>query len=271
MTRMPTLFIPHGGGPCFFMAWDPPDTWSAMADYLRRVPLDIGQRPAAIIIVSGHWEEAKITVQSNQAPPLLYDYYGFPEHTYEIEYPAPGSPDLALRVTNLLSANDIECNLNSERGFDHGVFIPLKLAFPDADIPVVQLSLRNNFDPASHIAVGEALAPLRDEGVLILGSGMSYHNMKQLMSNMQSGGGSSDAEAETFDKWLTAAVTEPSHLERNQKLTNWGQAPCAREAHPRAEHLVPLHVVAGAAGEDVGRKMLTDTVLGAVQSAYQFG
>ncbi|WP_339635803.1 class III extradiol ring-cleavage dioxygenase [uncultured Sneathiella sp.] len=271
MSKMPTVFVPHGGGPCFFMDWDPADAWDKMAAYLHRVHVDIGQRPKAIVVVSGHWEEPVITVQSNPTPPLLFDYYGFPEHTYKLEYAAPGSPELASRIKNLLLAKNIQVKTDSRRGFDHGVFIPLKLAFPDADIPIVQLSLRSDLDPAGHIAVGEALQPLRDEGVLIIGSGMSYHNMQKLMRNLRSVASGDEVEAESFDQWLTETIKNPNYLERKEMLADWEKAPFARDAHPTEEHLMPLFVVVGAAGIDTGQRMLKDTVLGAVQSAYQFG
>ena len=174
MSRLPTLFIPHGGGPCFFMNWDPPDTWHRMAEYLRRVPDDVGVRPRALVVISGHWEEKVVTIQNNSAPPLLYDYYGFPESTYQITFPAPGAPEIATRISELLKAAGIECSYDHARGFDHGVFIPLKVAFPKADVPIVQVSLLASMDPAEHIRLGQALAPLRDEGVLIIGSGMSF-------------------------------------------------------------------------------------------------
>ncbi len=189
MSKLPTIFIPHGGGPCFFMDWDPPDTWERMAEYLRSVPGDIGSpAPKALVVISGHWEEPVVTIQNNPAPPLLYDYHGFPPSTYEIKFPAPGAPKVSARVAELLSAADIAWKYDHERGFDHGVFIPLKVAFPQADIPIVQVSLLASMDAAEHIRVGRALAPLRDEGVLIVGSGMTYHNMRTLMASMRRGG-----------------------------------------------------------------------------------
>jgi aromatic ring-opening dioxygenase catalytic subunit (LigB family) len=177
MSRLPTLFIPHGGGPCFFMNWDPPDTWHRMAEYLRRIPEDVGERPKALVVVSGHWEEKVVTIQNNTGAPLLYDYYGFPESTYQITFPAPGAPEIAARISELLTAAGIKCTYDHARGFDHGVFIPLKVTFPKADVPIVQVSLLASMDPAEHIRLGQALAPLRDEGILIIGSGMSYHNI----------------------------------------------------------------------------------------------
>ena len=270
MSKMPTIFIPHGGGPCFFMDWNPADAWDDMAEYLRNVPALIGQKPKAMLVVSGHWEEATVTVQTNPAPGMLFDYHGFPPHTYQLDYPAPGDPDLAARVKGLLENSGIRVKTNPERGFDHGVFIPLMVAFPAADIPIVQLSLRADFDPAAHIGMGEALQPLRDEGVLIVGSGMTYHNIQVMMRNMNSGG-NGHRGGEEFDNWLTDTLTHLDVSQRNVQLANWADAPSARNAHPREEHLIPLHVVVGAAGPDIGKKTLEDTVLGAVESAFQFG
>ena len=272
MSRLPTLFIPHGGGPCFFMNWDPPDTWHRMAEYLRRVPDDVGVRPRALVVISGHWEEKVVTIQNNSAPPLLYDYYGFPESTYQITFPAPGAPEIATRISELLKAAGIECTYDHARGFDHGVFVPLKVAFPKADVPIVQVSLLASMDPAEHIRLGQALAPLRDEGVLIVGSGMSYHNMRTLMSHMLgSNGRAPNVGSRRFDDWLEQLLTRMTPNERVAELTYWDAAPAARDAHPREEHLLPLHVAVGAAGNDPGRRMLKDVAMGAVELAFQFG
>jgi len=270
MSKMPTLFIPHGGGPCFFMEWDPPDAWDQMAAYLRHVSKDVCHRPEAIVLISGHWEEEIVTIQNNPSPPLLFDYYGFPESTYQLEYSAPGSPALAERIAALLTKADVAWRYDSERGFDHGTFIPMKLAFPGADIPIVQISLQVGLDPAEHLVIGKALEPLRDKGILILGSGMTYHNMNMMMRNMH-GGGVAVPESELFDDWLATVVTNCDPEARNQALIEWEQAPAARAAHPREEHFLPLHVVAGAAGSDTGKRMFRGTVLGAIESAYQFG
>jgi len=252
------------------MDWDPANAWDVMAAYLRTIPALIGQKPKAMLVISGHWQEATVTVQTNPAPGMLFDYYGFPSHTYQLDYPAPGDPNLAARVQGLLENSKIRVQTNSERGFDHGVFIPLMVAFPAADIPIVQLSLRADLDPAAHIAMGEALQPLRDEGVLIVGSGMTYHNMQVMMRNKNSGS-HSNRGGEEFDNWLTDTLTHPDTDRRKALLANWADAPSARNAHPIEEHLIPLHVVAGAAGSDVGKKTLEDTVLGVVESAFQFG
>src|SRR5271170_4852257 len=227
MSRLPTLFIPHGGGPCFFMDWDPPDTWSHMAEYLRHVPDEVGTRPKALLVISGHWEEKVATIQNNPAPSLLYDYYGFPPSTYEIKFPAAGAPAVSARVAELLETAGIAWKYDHERGFDHGVFIPLKVAFPDADVPIVQVSLLASMDAAEHIRIGQALAPLRDEGVLIVGSGMTYHNMRTLMTSMRRGanGHSPDPGSQRFDDWLEEALTNEVPDKRIAALAAWDKAP----------------------------------------------
>lgn len=262
---MPTIFVPHGAGPCFFMDWSPADTWTRMAEFLRGVAASLPQRPSAILMVSAHWLEGRFSVTAGQHPGLIYDYYGFPPHTYQLRYDAPGSPALAARVGELLGAAQIDHGADAARGFDHGMFIPLKLMFPDADIPVVQLSLRHDLDAQAHLDAGRALAPLRDEGVLIVGSGMSFHNMR----------GYGDPRfapiSDEFDRWLSAAV-EAEPVQRLSALRDWTQAPAARLCHPpRAEeHLLPLMVVAGAAGAGRGRKVFADRVLETTLSAFRF-
>ncbi|AMV37269.1 DODA-type extradiol aromatic ring-opening family dioxygenase [Planctomyces sp. SH-PL62] len=265
--RMPVLFIPHGGGPCFFMDWTmgPRDTWDRLAAWLRSVPERVGVRPRAILIVSGHWETAGFRASGGRRPDLIYDYSGFPPHTYQLTYPAPGDPTLAARVVELISGAGLPAAVDPDRGFDHGVFVPLKVAFPDADVPVVALSLDRSLDPDLHARVGAAIAPLRDEGVLIVGSGMSFHNLRAFFA----GGGEEDSAR--FDTWLTEAVEAPSADERRSRLDAWATAPGGRFSHPREEHLIPLMVAAGAAGDDLGRKAFSDLVMGHPCSAFAFG
>ena len=176
--RMPTWYIPHGGGPCFFMEWNPPHAWDRMANFLKNVASTLPRTPKAIVMVSAHWLTPQATVTSGAQPELIYDYYGFPPHTYELTYPAPGAPALAEEMVQTLRAAGIDSGTDAQRGFDHGMFIPLKLIFPQADIPVLQLSLNRSLDPAQQIATGRALEQLRDQDVLIIGSGMSFHNMR---------------------------------------------------------------------------------------------
>jgi len=264
--RLPTLFIPHGGGPCFFMDWTmgPPDTWHRLADWLRSIDGSLPSRPTQLLVISAHWEARVPRVTSAAHPPLLYDYSGFPPHTYELTWPAPGSPELAARVQSLLGGAEIACDAEAKRGFDHGVFVPLKVAYPEARLPTVQLSLRTGLDPAAHLAIGRALAPLREEGVLIVGSGMSYHNMRGFMTDKAL------TDSRAFDAWLAETVAlGPS--ERHARLVDWAHAPSARESHPREEHLLPLLVAAGAAREDAGKQVFRDVIMGSVVSAVQFG
>ncbi len=267
--RFPTLYIPHGGGPCFFMEaflGYPPTLWDNMAAYLRGIPSAIGQRPKAVLVISGHWECAMPTVLNAETHTLRFDYYGFPEHTYRLTYPAPGSAFLAAHVRELLAAAGIASEEEHERGLDHGVFVPFKLIFPEADVPIVQLSLLHSLDPAQHLALGRALMPLRDEGVLIVGSGNSYHNLREFFSPSKDAG----ALSARFDAWLGAAV-EAAPAERERLLTDWHEAPGALAAHPRSEHLLPLMVVAGAAGGDRGRVVYREEMFGKMFSGYQFG
>lgn len=264
--RMPVLFIPHGGGPCFFMDWNPPHTWDGMGSFLKNVAADLPRRPKAIVMVSAHWREGGFNVTGHPRPELIYDYYGFPPHTYELTYPAPGAPALAELVVGRLQAAGLEAGVDPQRGYDHGMFIPLKLIYPNADIPVIQLSLRRDLDPAAHLAAGKALAALRDEDVLIIGSGMSFHNMRAY------GNPAYTAASAEFDKWLTAAVESPAE-ERNKQLENWAAAPYAHDCHPPGgeEHLIPLMVAAGAAEDSAGKKVYSETVMETVISAFRFG
>jgi len=264
--RQPTIFLPHGGGPCFFMdwTWGPADTWNATQRFLEGLAATLPEPPKALMVVSGHWEEPVFTASAAAQPRLIFDYSGFPEHTYRLTWPAPGDPELAERVAGLLSQAGLPAGLNANRGFDHGVFVPLKVAFPEAKIPVVTLSLAASLDPALHLAAGRALAPLRDEGVLIVGSGMSFHNLRAYLRPETA------ERARAFDSWLTRAVESPA-AERIALLTGWREAPFAAFAHPREEHLIPLMVAAGAGGDAPGTRIFGDEPMGAAISAYRFG
>jgi aromatic ring-opening dioxygenase catalytic subunit (LigB family) len=230
-----------------------------MVDFLTRVTRDI-PRPAAILVVSAHWEEAVATVTSGTNPGLIYDYYGFPEESYHIQYPAPGQPAIAQEVVRLLGNARIACRADAERGFDHGMFVPLKLMYPRADIPVVQLSLVERLDTRLHLAIGKVLAPLRRQNVLILGSGFSFHNLRAFFS---SGADALDPGNEAFQSWVVRTCTDPSLSaeQREHELTGWESAPSARYCHPREEHLLPMHVCAGAA-DGPARVAFDDRILG---------
>ena len=264
---LPTLFVPHGGGPCFFMdpQGGPPDPmWRPMQAYLAELIATLPERPRAILLVSGHWETPVITLNTGDGQPLLYDYHGFPEHTYRLRWNAGGAPDVARRAASLLEAAGHPIAEDATRGWDHGVFVPMMVAVPDADIPLVQMSLRSDLDPAAHIATGRALAPLRDEGVLIVGSGMSFHNMRAR-------GPAVTAQAESWDAALTAAVTDPNPASRAARVAAWEDLPQARFAHPQAEHLLPLMVALGAGGDDRAVHDFRGVVIGWVVSGYRFG
>lgn len=271
--RFPVYFIPHGGGPWPFMEF-PKDEhgvapWDDLDAFLRGLDAEVGRRPKAILVISGHWEKEPVpTVSSAERPGMLFDYYNFPPHTYELSYPAPGSPTLAARARALLTAAGIESAEDAARGYDHGVFIPLMLAYPDADVPITVMSLKNTLDVASHVAIGKALEPLRDEDVLIIASGMSYHNMRQFRqaepTHVQ--------QAVRFDQWLAEAVTLDDVDERAARLSTWNQNPDALACHvPDHDHLVPLFVAAGAAGADAGRQVFQGHFLGKPYSGFRFG
>ena len=264
--RMPVYYIPHGAGPCFFMDWNPPDTWDRMAAFLRGLRTRLPARPRAIVVVSAHWLAPQFRLTGHARPPLIYDYYGFPPHTYELTYPAPGHPALAEQAAKLLEQRGLEAAVDPHRGLDHGAFIPLKLMFPQADVPVIQLSLRRDLAPRIHLDAGRALASLRDKGVLIVGSGMSFHNMRGY------GDPRYTPVSAAFDTWLTAAVESPPP-ERDFLLEHWARAPQAQLCHPPGaeEHLVPLLVAAGAAGDCAGERGYSERILETTISAYRFG
>jgi aromatic ring-opening dioxygenase catalytic subunit (LigB family) len=208
-----------------------------------QIPQQVGTTPSAVLMISAHWEENIFTVMSNANPPMFYDYSGFPDYTYNIRYAAPGAPQLAVQVQGLLEAADIDVQQDSERGFDHGLYAPMVKIYPDANVPILQLSLKRGLDPQEHLAVGSVLSPLREDGVLIIGSGLSYHNLRKF------GPDAKGASAE-FDDWLQQALAMPNPEQRAAALLEWESAPSARVAHPREEHLLPLMVAVGAAGND---------------------
>ena len=264
--RQPAIFIPHGGGPCFWMESPPPfgpHAWDGLRDYLAGIVASLPERPKAFVVVTAHWEEAQPTVSTAAAPGMLYDYYGFPAHTYQLKYPAPGAPEIAAEVMGLIAAAGLAVGENAERGFDHGVFVPFLIIDPEARIPVVMLSLQRDLDPAVHIAVGRALAPLRDEGVAIVGSGMSFHDLR----HFRDGDGRA---SQLFDGWLDETLTRSDAATRERRLIHWSEAPAARACHPREEHLLPLMVVVGAAADGAGTRSFAEPIGGKSISAFRF-
>lgn len=265
MTKLPTYFISHGGGPWPYME-DRRRALHILEASLKDIPRQIGVVPKAVLMISGHWEADQFSVMSNAHPPMIYDYHGFPEHTYHVQYSAPGSPELAARVLDLLHAAGLPAKLDPEQGFDHGTFTPLVIMYPEADVPVVQVSLRSGYDPAEHLALGRALAPLREEGVLIVGSGLSYHNLRQF-------GPGAKVVSKTFDDWLQQTLLASSPEAREKRLLEWSTAPAARQAHPQEDHLVPLMVAVGAAQEEAAHLVYHEDNLfgGVTASSFRFG
>jgi len=242
--------------------------FSRLEESLRELPRQLPRKPEAILVVSGHWEEKDFAVMGSAAPPMVYDYGGFPEEMYHIRYPAAGSPQLALRTQSLIQQAKLPTRLNVERGFDHGTYAILAVTHPEADVPVFQVSIRADYDPEAHLQLGRALAPLRDEGVLIIGSGSSYHNLRRFF-----GPRVRRDDSAQFDAWLRQTLVDSSPAQRSQRLLEWERAPAAREAHPREDHLMPLHVVVGAAEEEPGKIAYSQgDFLGTIAlSSYRFG
>lgn len=264
--RLPSYYIPHGAGPCFFMEWEPEDEWDQMARMLTHLLDDLPSRPQAVLLVSAHWLAPRFLTGAATHPELIFDYGGFPPSTYELRYDAPGDPALAEHAAGLLRDAGLAAGTDPARGFDHGVFVPLKLVLPEADVPVVPLSLRQDLSAAAHLAAGRALAPLRDEDVLIIGSGMSFHNMRGYNDPRFT------AVSDRFDTWLGETVELPEAA-REAALLAWEKAPAARLCHPprQEEHLLPLLVAAGAANGDAGRTIYRDRVMQTTISAHRFG
>jgi aromatic ring-opening dioxygenase catalytic subunit (LigB family) len=243
-----------------------PGNWTPLYESLQAIPGEVGQTPEAILIITAHWEAPRFTVQTGTAPPMIYDYGGFPDFTYELQYPAPGSPQVAEVAAGLLQQAGFEVGRDPDRGFDHGTFVPLAVMYPDADVPVVQMSLRADLDPQAHYDAGRALRPLRERNVLIVASGVpTFHNFNP--SEPPS------APAAAFDSWLTEAVVDHTGNDRLERLLGWEDAPAARICHGREEHLIPLFVAAGAAEDDQGfRQYHQDDAFNLMtQSGYRFG
>lgn len=241
--------------------------YAELTTALSAIPGTLPQQPDAILMISAHWITRNgVRVGSHAHPGMVYDYYGFPAHTYDIVYPAPGSPDLADRVASLLADRHINVTQDPDRGFDHGAFVPAYVMYPGAQIPMVQMSIEAGFDPSWHHALGAALRPLRDENILIVGSGLSYHNLRLF-------GPAGREPSALFDAWLRDALIGVSAEDRLHRLQQWAQAPAARIAHPMEDHLVPLFVASGAADNDPASRFHHETRAagGLTVSSYRFG
>lgn len=241
MNHLPkAIFISHGGGPLPLLG-DPEHV--ELVACLEGIAADI-PKPEAILLVSAHWEESVPTITAASRPPLIYDYYGFPPESYDIQYPCVGEPALAQEVYGALEGAGITARLDESRGFDHGLFVPLKIMYPAADIPCVQLSLMGSLDASDHIAMGNALARLTRKNLLVIGSGFSFHNLRAFFRPATE---EQVRENEAFEGWLqnVCTATDISEDERCRLLVQWAEAPGARYCHPREEHLLPLHVCYG--------------------------
>lgn len=263
---MPVFYLSHGGGPWPWM----PETAAhnaALSQSLKSIPSQLPTPPKAILMVSAHWEtDGSHLLQSHPQPPMVYDYYNFPEHTYHIRYPAAGQPELALRIKERLNAAGINAELDAERGYDHGAFVPAYVMYPDADIPMLQLSIDRDYSPEKHIELGRALISLREEGVLIIGSGASYHNLRLM-------GPEGAQPSAAFDAWLEQSLLHSSPEKREELILHWTKAPAARLVHAREDHLVPLFVALGAAhATDATTRILKSiSSTGIMNASYRFG
>lgn len=263
MAKLPTYFISHGGGP---WPWLPAmrANFAELEQSLKQIVASWPQKPEAILMISGHWEEDQVAIMASPRPPMIYDYYGFPKETYEIVYAASGAPQLAEKALNLLSKAGIDSYLDQEQGFDHGAFAPLQIMYPEADVPVFQMSLLKSLEPEAHFNIGRAITPLREEGVVIIGSGLSFHNLRMM-------GPEAQQPSSEFDAWLQQSLMAPGQ-QRLNLLNRWLDAPYARVCHPREEHLVPLFVALGAAENASATRIYHESnFMGGVSaSSYRF-
>lgn len=265
MDNLPAFFLSHGGGPWPYMQGEFRQHFLQLERSLQALPASLPSQPKAVVMISSHWEGPEFLISSAAKPGMVYDYSGFPAETYQISYPAPGQPELAHAIERMLKTSGLSAKSDPERGFDHGSFSLMAVLYPDAQMPLVQISLRSDYDLEVHWQLGRSLAPLRQQGVLLIGSGLSYHNLAAF-------GVRGQLASQQFDEWLSATVIEASPAQRRQALLNWQSAPAARQAHPREDHLLPLLVVAGAAEADVASHCYHQTdFMGALTvSSYRF-
>ncbi|MFT6896045.1 MAG: 4,5-DOPA dioxygenase extradiol [Paraglaciecola sp.] len=243
MNNLNIAFISHGGGPMPLL--NDPDHTQLVA-YLKSLAGKL-EKPSAILLISAHWEEAVATITASAKPKMIYDYSGFPPETYQLQYPSPGEPVLAVKVQQALQHAGIAVKLDQQRGYDHGLYVPLMLMYPQADIPAIQLSLVNNLDAEQHLAIGKALQALDYDNLLVIGSGFSFHNMREFFAPDTEDRRSKN---QGFEHWLHTTVSDKKmpETQRSESMINWAKAPHARYCHPREEHLLPLHICYGLAG-----------------------
>jgi 4,5-DOPA dioxygenase extradiol len=260
---LPVLFVSHGA-PTLAI-----DVGNPTHSFLQSLPALVGRSPRAVAVISAHWEDDAFALTATSRPETIHDFHGFPAALYDIRYPAPGEPALAARAAELINAAGLPSRMDERRGLDHGAWVPLCLAWPDANLPVVQISLRRGLDAREHIRLGCALAPMRNEGVLIVGSGGAVHNLREL--DWHGTSATAESWAVDFREWLETTLALPD-AERQARLADWQSAPTARRAHPREEHLLPLHVAAAAAGDDAAALLHDSWQLGSLSmAAWRFG
>lgn len=265
MTRLPSLFVSHGSP---MMALEP----SPARDFLAGLG-DSLPRPRAILVVSSHhdaaWNGGHVTVTSNAQPETIHDFGGFPAELFAMQYPAPGDPELAERVVELVRGAGMDASIDPERGIDHGAWVPLILAYPDADIPVVQLAINSPASPEWHHALGRAIAPLRDEGVLIIGSGNTTHNLHAYMRFRPAIDAPAPDWVSGFAEWLSERLAEG---DVDAALHAVERAPHGRDNHPTMDHIDPLFVAIGAGNGDAARRIHSSTTYAVLNmDAYAFG
>lgn len=259
MTVFPSIFISHGS-PMIALQRTPAH------DFLENFGRELG-RPKAILVASAHFETRAPMLTADAQPEMIYDFGGFPRALFEMQYPAPGDSELAARAAHMLGDAGIAAQAVTGRGFDHGTWVPLMLMYPQADIPVVQISVQPQLSAAHHIAMGRALAPLREAGVLLMGSGSLTHNLYELR---REGGTEAPDWVKQFGAWAHEAIEDGGETD----IANWLDcAPYARENHPSPEHFLPLPFALGAAGQGAkGRRVHTSCEYGVLMmDAYRFG
>lgn len=249
------VYLSHGGGPMPLLN---EKSHRKMIDFMKQLAQKI-KKPDAIIVFSAHWEEKIPTVIGSSNPGLYYDYYGFPEKTYNLSYQIPGNLNLVEELVNIFKLHDVAINIDSTRGFDHGVFIPLMLMYPKGNIPTIQISLIKGLDPKKHLELGNVIKDLKKKNVLVIGSGFSFHNMNAFS---WSDDDQIDEKNDTFQEYLIQYCTEEKYLnKRDETLIAWDKIPFARYCHPREEHLLPLHVCLGMTDKP-GKLIFDDYILG---------
>lgn len=257
------IYLSHGGGPLPILG---DKSHAGMVEFMKHLPGTL-REPEKILVISAHWEEPVPTLTGARKPKMVYDYYGFPAEAYAIKYPADGCPELAERIAALLNAQGIKAVVDDERGYDHGMYIPLMMMYPDAGIPTLQLSLLRSLDPEEHISLGKSLNELMSENILIIGSGFSFHNLNAFSWSGEIG---PDNANDSFHDWLIGTCcSRMEETERTKRLIGWEKVPGARYCHPREDHLMPLHVCAGIAGRPA-RLIFDDYILGKRSVAFQW-